>query len=290
MQNMSRLWIVTAMMAVGLVAQAQQSTIGSFKAVGLLPQYDESFKPVVGVVAQMDVTYSRLPEGQGGVVVVMNNGPLPQVNNGYDLVAAMQNYVYAGDDLPGTTAQKTERMEVFLPLDDRLKGKAQTISLQAFVLYDDGNDPHVLAKSRQLTVNPQQLTMLQQKIDQEEMTSGIKRDILGGLLKGAITNPSAVDEDGYKPCPICKGKGELSDDSYNHAEERESGKQRVITITRCKECDGTGRVKASDGDLQMKRSAEGLLDKLGVDGGDLFDIFFGSEGSKKINLRTLHRK
>ena len=165
--------------------------------------------------------------------------------------------------------------------DGRLSGKEEALYFQAFVMGGDEENPTMYAKSNVVKVNMDKLKVLQEELDSDEITKNIRRGVLGSLFEEMISNPDAIDDDGYKQCPICKGKGKIEDDSDNHASQRESGKPRTITITTCKECHGTGRVKASEADLEFKDSMGGLMDKMGVSGGDIYDIFFGSENNTK---------
>ncbi len=126
---MKRLFITTLFVSAAVLAHAQQSTITGLRAVGLLPQYNELGQPSVGVVAQIDLTYSQIAADDAGCVVLMHNGRLPQVNTAVDLLEAAQKYCRASEDLTASAGQKSERMELFLPLDNRLNGTDKMLYL-----------------------------------------------------------------------------------------------------------------------------------------------------------------
>ena len=145
-------------------------------------------------------------------------------------------------------------------------------------MYDEVN-PKLLARSGIIDINPKKLKSLQEKVDYEQQEEDMKRHLIGGILGEIASNPMSIDENGYKICSSCHGSGTISDDSWNHAEERESGKQRVITTTTCEACDGAGKVKATEADYEMNRAFKGAHDAGGIDNDAMYDIFMNNKSS-----------
>lgn len=278
------------------MAHAQQSSITGMKVIGLMPDYEDLWEPRINVLVELDVTYSQFKKDEAACIVLMNNEQLPLMKTTNNVLDAALKYCFGTQEIKGSVGQRSEKIEVLIPMEDgKLSGKEEALYFQAFVMGGDEEAPTMYAKSNVKKVNMDKLKVLQEELDADEITKNIRRGIIGSLFEEMITNPDAIDDDGYKQCPNCKGKGKIEDDSYNHASQRESGKPRTITVTTCEECHGAGRVKASDADLEFKNSMGGMMDKVGVSGGDIYDIFFGSENNtqskkKKNSNSTKKRK
>ena len=256
-----------------LTVFAQHATIDKIETMGYMTEFDDMGYPTgVNVVAKVTLTYDQIGKDQAGCIILVNNQKLPQINTGNDLLANAQTLSYGSADVPGSTVKKTAELEISLPMDDRLSGQEKLLYAQAFVLFDE-NNPKLLAKSNVVNINPRSLKSMQGEMDTEEATENMKRKLIGGVLGDMVRNPSAIDENGYKICSACHGNGTIRDDSYNHAEERESGRPRTITTTTCEYCGGAGKVKATEADYEMNRAMEGALDSSGVSNDALYDFF-----------------
>lgn len=288
---MRKSMFIVFMLSASLTVCAQHASINGIQAMGYMPEFDDMGYPIgVNMVAKVKLTYDHIGKNQAGCILLVNNNKLPQINTGNDLMAACQTLSYGSEDITASIAQKTSEQEISLPMDNRLNGKEEVLYVQAFVMYDEYN-PKLLAKSDVVIINPKKLKSLQGEVDTEEVTENMKRKMIGGILGDMVRNPSAIDENGYKICSACHGSGTISDDSYNHAEERESGKPRTITTTTCEYCGGAGKVKATEADYELNRAMEGALDAGGVTNDALYDFFTnGTTGKGKAKNTTTNQK
>lgn len=286
---MKKCFILSLMLSASLMVCAQHASISGLQAMGYMPEFDGMGRPTgVNVVTKVKVTYDHIGKDQAGCFILVNNKKLPQINTGNELLAAAQKLSFGSEDVTASVAQKTTELEISLPMDDRLNGDEKVLYAQAFVLYDEYN-PKLLAKSEVVSINPKALKSLQGEVDTEAATEDMKRNLIGGILGDIVRNPSAIDENGYKVCSACHGSGTISDDSYNHAEERESGKQRTITTTTCEYCGGAGKVKASEADYELNKAMGKGLDASGVTNDVLYDFFTNGSTNKGKKKTTTNQ-
>lgn len=284
---MNKCFVLSLLLSACLTVCAQHASINGIQAMGYMPEFDGMGRPIgVNLVAKVKLTYDHIGKDQAGCFILVNNKKLPLINTGNELLAASQKISFGSEDVTASVTQKIAELEIFLPMDDRLNGNEKLLYVQAFVLYDEYN-PKLSAKSDVVSINPKALKSLQGEVDTEAATEDMKRNLIGGILGDIVRNPSAIDENGYKICTACHGNGTIKDDSYNHADERESDKPRTITITTCEYCGGAGKVKATEADYELNRAMGKGLDASGVTNDVLYDFFTnGSTNKGKKNTTT----
>ena len=286
---MKKCFILSLMLSACLTVCAQHASISGLQAIGYMPEFDDMGRPIGGnMVAKVKVTYDHIEKDEAGCIILVNNKKLPLFNTGIEVLVASQKLSFGSEDLAASVAQKTTELEIALPMDDRLNGNEKFLYAQAFVVYDEYN-PKLLAKSDVVSINPKVLKSLEGEVDTEAATEDMKRNLIGGILGDIVRNPSAIDENGYKICTACHGNGTIEDDSYNHADERESGKPRTITKTTCEYCGGTGKVKASEADHELNRAMGRGLDASGVTNDVLYDFFTNGSTNKGKKKTTTNQ-